>query len=105
MTFDPAMVEDLAASSIAAILLGDNKPAKSPVCEADDVTITRVRKEIKDYMANKLDDKVVAIVKKQLKSDTFDAAVSAVTADVLARFFELMFTRKSTWKSQLKQRF
>ena len=60
-----------------------------------------VKRQLAKVIKSELDAKIVAELKKQLKSDTNEELVAKMVSKVLARFFEIMFTRKGQWQKQL----
>ena len=69
--------------------------------EISDLVKDTVEREVKKALKNDLPDTVEKMLKKQLKTGDANKMVVAVTATALEKFFEIMFTRKSTWKPQL----
>lgn len=85
---------------VAAVLM--EEPSTPRRIEEDKVEKAEVERAVRSYLKKELPSSVMAQLKKAAKDEEFEAIVSAVTGKVLARFFEIMWTRKTTWQSQLK---
>jgi hypothetical protein len=71
---------------------------------ADSLTRPEIEKIVRRVLKNDLEDKVLSIIKRELKATTFENAVTDVVVKALARYHEIMFTRKSTWTNQLRSK-
>lgn len=63
---------------------------------------TDVEALVRRVMKKELDSELTKTLLKQLKTDDCEKLIAVLVGKVLARFFEIMFTRKGSWQSQLK---
>lgn len=61
-----------------------------------------IEKVVRSVLKKELPEFLVKELKKQLGDSDVEKAVVKLTGDALGRFFEIMFTRRGTWQSQLK---
>lgn len=94
------ITNDQILEAVSSLLLGEPSP-KFDITEASKDKLA-VEKIVRSYLKKELGDEVKDQLKKALKDQDFESIVAAVTGRVLGRFFEIMWTRKSTWQSQLK---
>jgi len=93
-----AAIADIMVGNIDALSL-----TRRYVPEAEEVlSKQQVEQIVRKILKADLEDRVLQILKQELKSQNFEGIVTGVTSRALARFFEIMFTRKSTWQNQLK---
>ena len=89
--------------AISSLLVGE--PTRPGVLfEATSEDKASIERAVRSYLKRELPDTVSKQLKKALKEEDFEKIVTAVTSNVLAKFFEIMWTRKSTWQSQLKSK-
>jgi len=99
--YDKAVIEAIASLALGEVAQASCKP--SFLSEADAAaTKADIERVVRRVLSKELDAAVLKAVKKELKSQDYNDAVVGVTSKALAKFFEIMFTRKSTWISQLK---
>jgi hypothetical protein len=88
-------------SVVASILTGEHaQPARLVEAGAK----KEVEAEVKKYLNRELDGAVVKELKKALKTDEIQNVIISLVADTLAKWNEILFTRKSTWTNQLKKK-
>ena len=89
--------------AIAGVIVGET--AKRRVTESEDqLTKQQIEKIVRGVLKSELEDSVLKLLKRELKSDNFDSTVVDITSRALAKFAEILFTRKGTWQSQLKRK-
>jgi len=90
--------------TFVGILTGDPAPSSRALQEGSEEPFTKQQIEqiVRRVLKSELEDGVVRLLKKELKSGNFEELVTGVTSRALAKFFEIMFTRRSTWQNQLK---
>ena len=86
--------------AVSSILVGESS-RPGVLCESAEEKAA-VERAVRSFLKKELPDSVTKQLKKALKEEDFESIVTAVTSKVLAKFFEIMWTRKSTWQSQLK---
>lgn len=71
--------------------------------KSDELTRSDIKKIVQQTLKRELPDELQLALKKQLKANDFESLVTEITSRALAKFFEIMFTRRSTWQNQLKR--
>lgn len=82
-----------------------SSPVRTPavVQEADALTRAEVEQVVRRVLKKELEDGVAKVLKRSLKDGDGEGLVTEITGKALAKFFEIMFTRKSTWQKQLSK--
>lgn len=96
-------LEAAVQQALVGVLLNE-QPAAVALHESDDLTKADVERIVRRVLKSELEDAVVKCLSKELKAQKFEDAVTKITANALATYHEILFTRKSTWQSQLKRR-
>lgn len=93
-------------TTCSSILLGENQQQvtrPSFITEADEgLTKTEVERLARKVLKQDLEDEVVKLLKRELKAQSFEDLVVGITCKALSRFWEILFTRRGTWVSQMK---
>ncbi len=66
-----------------------------------------IRKEIKDFMetntVKQFENKLVDMLKKEIKNGKLQKDVRAVVGDVMVDFYRLMWTRRAFWEPDIRK--
>lgn len=66
-----------------------------------------IRKEIKDFMETntikQFENKLVDMLKKEIKNGKLQKDVRAVVGDVMVDFYRLMWTRRAFWEPDIRK--
>jgi len=100
----PEFLRSIVEQTLIDILTGETAQVQQ-IQEADSaLTKPEIEQIVRRVLKSELDDGVVRLLKKELKSGSFDDLVTGITSRALAKFFEIMLTRRSTWQNQLKSK-
>lgn len=61
-----------------------------------------IRKEIKDAFGNDLENKVLKIIEKELKSSKFKKDIVEINKDVLTKLYKELWMRRMFWLNAIK---
>jgi hypothetical protein len=69
---------------------------------------TLIRKEIKDFLSattlKKFEDNIIDKIKSEIKKGTLRSDINEVIVNMMSEFYYLMWTKKNTWQSTLKNK-
>jgi hypothetical protein len=68
----------------------------------DNWTKQQIEQIARKVVKSELDDNVTKILKRELKTKAIEDTITSIVSQALARYHEILFTRKSTWQNQLK---
>jgi SpoVK/Ycf46/Vps4 family AAA+-type ATPase len=88
--------------TLVCIILGEQVDSRNLLQETSEVqTRHDVELVVRRMFKNELDDRVKKLVQKELKTSNFEELITAIVSKALARYHEILFTRKSAWQNQL----
>lgn len=89
--------------SIADGLLARPWPALLTEAKNDEgPSRAEIAKMVRKILKHDLDKELQDAVQKALKAEDSEKLVTELTGRTLAKFFEILFTRRGTWQNQLK---
>jgi hypothetical protein len=97
-------IREAISKAIVGILLGEKLSVQS--LQEAEVTAADIKADVKAEVKRsikELDDKVLKMIAKELKTDKFEEIVTKIVANALAKYHEILWTRKSTWNKFLSK--
>lgn len=97
-----ALLAEAVSSAIADSLLPPVRIPAVQLNEAEGPSKAEVARVVRKVVKQDMDKEILALVKDALKSEDSEKIIAELTGRTLAKFFEILFTRRGTWQSQLK---
>ena len=98
------LTQDKIEKAVREAILDEFLEASQPACLSEDISSAdqaTVKNIAKKLLKSELDEYVVKLIKKELGTKYYEQRVADITSKVLARVFEILFTRRSTWQSKI----